>query len=84
MCSSDLLEQERKHQWDMLSKAQTMLSETEETMPEHTTEVREALNRELDAAGVEPIEKMEVEDEVPQEEFSPVNKNEAQQEDAQQ
>ena len=78
------LEQERKHQWDMLSKAQAMLSETEETMPEHMTEVREALNRELDAAGVEPIEKRDVEDEVPQQEFSPVNKNEAQQEDTQQ
>lgn len=60
------LEQERKHQWEMVSKAQAILNETEESMPEHTKAVREALNKELGDAGVEPMKETETEAEVQQ------------------
>ena len=63
------LEQERKDQWEMVSQAQTVLGEAEETMPEHTTAVREILNAELDQAGIDPLPKTEIEDEVPQEQL---------------
>ena len=38
-------------------------------MPEHTTAVREILNAELDQAGIDPLPKTEIEDEVPQEQL---------------
>ena len=60
------LEQERKHQWEMVSKAQAILNETEEAMPEHTKAVREALNKELAEAGVDPMKETETESEVQQ------------------
>ena len=63
------LEKERKHQWEMLSQAQTILSETEETSPQHTATVRKSLNKELDQIGVDPIPKTETEDSVVQEEL---------------
>ena len=63
------LEKERKHQWEMLSQAQTILSETEETSPQHTATVRKSLNKELDQIGVDPIPQTETEDSVVQEEL---------------
>ena len=63
------LEKERKHQWEMLSQAQMILSETEETSPQHTATVRKSLNKELDQIGVDPIPQTETEDSVVQEEL---------------
>jgi hypothetical protein len=63
------LEKERKHQWEMLSQAQTILSETEEMSPQHTATVRKSLNKELDQIGVDPIPQTETEDSVVQEEL---------------
>ena len=63
------LEKERKHQWQMLSEAQTILSETEEKQPEQTAVIRKALNKELDEIGVDPLKKTETEELVEQEEL---------------
>lgn len=53
----------------MLSEAQKILNETEETSPQHTATIRKALNRELGEIGVEPMQKTETEDTVVQEEL---------------